>query len=298
MRSSFLAICLLLSGCGATAAQASASRVTTPVVGNDTRVAALVSTTESQARRIQELEARLAMLESDTRTLRSRVENAEQMEATRAVRIGGSRRHESDDSVAEVEAPAPRARASAASAGGPRPVLRIVGTPERAPDYASGEAAELPEGIPSHLPVVAAARPGSFSRDSVPAIPQTPLQIDPVEDYRAALGLVNAQRFDEAHVALTHFVDSYPSHPYADNALFWRAEVRYLQRNYGEALVEYEAVLRRFPEGNKAPDALYKIGMCHTRLGNAASARDAFERVKHQYPTSEAARLASQQEAS
>jgi tol-pal system protein YbgF len=138
---------------------------------------------------------------------------------------------------------------------------------------------------PPTQPAVVAARPPSRSDAAV-------------ERYRAALSHVQAQRLPEALVALTAFLDQFPAHPYADNALYWRGEVEYAMRRYEGALRDFQRLVEEHPRGNKVPDALLKMGLCHLRMGDSARARAYFRRVRNEYPESVAARLASQEDAS
>jgi tol-pal system protein YbgF len=119
-----------------------------------------------------------------------------------------------------------------------------------------------------------------------------------VERYRAALAHLEGRRLPEALTALTGFLDEFPAHPYAGNALYWRGEVRYAMRRYGEALRDFERLVRQHPRGEKAADALLKMGLCHQRMGDETRARAYFRRVRNEYPESVAARLASQEDAS
>ena len=119
-----------------------------------------------------------------------------------------------------------------------------------------------------------------------------------VGDSRRGLRLVRERRFDEALAALTAFLDVYPDHPYADNALFWRGEVYYLRREYGRALKEYQAIEKQHPWGNKLPDALYRIGQIHLKRGDRARAQAYFDKVREQFPDTAAARLALREDAS
>jgi tol-pal system protein YbgF len=119
-----------------------------------------------------------------------------------------------------------------------------------------------------------------------------------VERYRLALAHVQGRRMPEALAALTGFLDQFPSHPYTDNALYWRGEVEYAMRRYGEALRDFRRLVREHPRGNKVPDALLKMGLCHLRMGDTERARAYFRRVRNEFPESVAARLASQEDAS
>jgi tol-pal system protein YbgF len=119
-----------------------------------------------------------------------------------------------------------------------------------------------------------------------------------VEGYRRGLGLIQVQKFDDALSALDAFASEHPSHPYADNALFWCGEIHYLRGRYDQALRYFERIEKLHPWGNKAPDALYRMGQIHLRRGNTAGAQTYFEKVREQFPDTAAARLAQREDAS
>ena len=52
-------------------------------------------------------------------------------------------------------------------------------------------------------------------------------------------------------------------------------------------------MLSRFAGSEKAADALLKVGLCHQRLGDGASAEHYFKLLREQFPSSDAARIAS-----
>jgi TolA-binding protein len=51
-------------------------------------------------------------------------------------------------------------------------------------------------------------------------------------------------------------------------------------------------VVERYGGGNKAPDALLKIGLCYGRLGDLANARDVLEQLIAAYPSAHASGIA------
>ncbi len=217
-------------------------------------------------------------------------------------------------------------------AAGPRPVLRLYGT---APAPASTRPAGATSGVaalpgpaaPSwvgpppagavRLPVLAAdpAHPAA----GVPAIPAVPVRVREEEDrslpaqraasaprdtadaaaaqYRAALRHLTERRLPEATVGLDRFVDDHPTHPYADNAMYWRAEIDYTRHDYAAALSRFSSLIERFPRGNKVPDALLRIGLCYERMGQRSRARRVFSRLRQQSPNTVAARMASREDA-
>ena len=53
-------------------------------------------------------------------------------------------------------------------------------------------------------------------------------------------------------------------------------------------------VVTSYPLGNKAPDALLKLGYCLLAVGEQARGRELLAQVPGTYPRTEAARLASE----
>lgn len=108
--------------------------------------------------------------------------------------------------------------------------------------------------------------------------------------YEAALAQVQGKQYDKGIAGLTSFLARWPDHPYAENALYWRGEGYYAQGEYLRAAEQFESVLARYGAGSKTPDALLKLGLCHDRLGAPARAREYWDRLKSEFPKSDAAR--------
>ena len=287
-------------------------------------------------RRIRELESRLALADAEVRDLRDEAEEREVESHERAVvRIGdtderSARAREVEEPVEEeapVEDDGPR---PVLRLYGPpeMPPLAYAPPPVMDPGVARAmPAAVIPQYVPAPptvaglgpLPVV--APPGM--RSMVPPIPDRPLTVLPappapmlgaapslgagagthrtaedpsVREYQAALAHVAARRFDEALAGLTSFLHAHPQHPYADNAMYWRGEVLYMRRDYAAAERELAEMVRRFPHGNKVPDALLRLGFCRQRQGDLDGARTYFRRVRAEHPGTVAARLASRED--
>lgn len=114
------------------------------------------------------------------------------------------------------------------------------------------------------------------------------LDPDAKKSYERALELVNAKRYDSALEALAAFLVRWPDHPYAENALYWRGEVYFARGEYHRAAEQFEGVLARYGAGNKAADALLKLGMCHQRLGSNERANEYWGRLRREHPRSDA----------
>jgi TolA-binding protein len=83
-----------------------------------------------------------------------------------------------------------------------------------------------------------------------------------VKDYDRAMDLYRDGRYSEAEQAFSAIVSAHPEHDYADNALYWQGEAAYDQAHYADALAAFTKVVEKYGGGNKAPDALLKIGLC------------------------------------
>ncbi len=106
--------------------------------------------------------------------------------------------------------------------------------------------------------------------------------------YDAALAKVNKKDYAGALDAFTAFLVHWPDHPRADNAMYWRGECYYAQGDFARAADELSGVLARFPDGNKAPDALLKLGMSEQKLGRNNDAQEAFGRLQREFPHADA----------
>ena len=75
-------------------------------------------------------------------------------------------------------------------------------------------------------------------------------------------------------------------------ALYWKGEAAYDQHHYSDALAAFTEVVERYGGGNKAPDALLKIGLCYQNLGDVENARDVMTQLIGAYPAARASDIA------
>jgi len=115
---------------------------------------------------------------------------------------------------------------------------------------------------------------------------------DPLKLYKQAYEELRAGRHDVAARGFREFVRHFPRHDYADNAQYWLGECFYDRKMYGEAAGEFKKVVTDYPLGNKAPDALLKLGYTLLAMGDAQKGRELLGQVPETYPRTEAARLA------
>ena len=129
-----------------------------------------------------------------------------------------------------------------------------------------------------------------------PTVPEA-LPSKEVQAYREALAAGRAGETDVCIDRFRSFLQTYASSRYADDAAYWMADCHFQKKDYRTAVLRFDDVVRKYPEGNKAPDALYRQGESLLKLGPGfnEAARRAFERVVKEYPNSARAPEASRQ---
>jgi tol-pal system protein YbgF len=158
-----------------------------------------------------------------------------------------------------------------------RPVLRLHGE--------SGELTVTRE-APAPPPTVRVIREGS---------PRPPKAEPPeaVALYRKSFEALRTGKHEEAAKGFTEFLRDYPGHELADNSQYWLGECFYDRKDYGQAVREFRRVIERYPNGNKVPDALLKVGFSYLALGSHEAGRQTLSQLQRSYPRHEAAGLAA-----
>ena len=86
--------------------------------------------------------------------------------------------------------------------------------------------------------------------------------------------------------AIARFKDFQKKHPKSNlavNAQYWIGESHYALREFDQAIVEFDAVRSRYPEGEKVPAALLKQAYAFSELGENTNARLLLQEVVEKY---------------
>jgi tol-pal system protein YbgF len=143
-------------------------------------------------------------------------------------------------------------------------------------------AAPAPVPAPSAAPAPAAS----------PA-PESPREWkSPEEMYEVAVGQVKGGNPKKGRETLTDFAAKYPDHKLVPNALYWKGEAFYAEKDFENAILTFQDVVDRYPQGEKAPDAMYKQGLSFLSLKDDKNARILLDLVPKKYPKSKAAEMA------
>jgi tol-pal system protein YbgF len=112
--------------------------------------------------------------------------------------------------------------------------------------------------------------------------------------YNASKDSFDQGRFEEGIEGFKEFLDRYPKSELADNAQYWVGECYMALKNYDRAIAAYEDVKKKYPEGNKVPDAMLKQAMAFLEKGDEISTRILLKRIVSAFPESDQARVAEQ----
>lgn len=112
--------------------------------------------------------------------------------------------------------------------------------------------------------------------------------------YDRSLESLEQHRFGEAEDGFARFLAANPDSDLADNAQFWLGEGALRRGDVAFALARFRAVVEHYPEGNKVPDALLKIGFCLASLGEPESAATVYGELLLRFPETAAAETARQ----
>jgi len=114
----------------------------------------------------------------------------------------------------------------------------------------------------------------------------------PEEMYEVAVGQVKGGNPKKGRETLSDFAAKYPDHKLVPNALYWKGEAFYAEKDFENAILTFQDVVDRYPQGEKAPDAMYKQGLAFLSLKDTKNARILLELVPKKYPKSKAAEMA------
>jgi len=126
--------------------------------------------------------------------------------------------------------------------------------------------------------------------DSPPEKPVDDLQ--PKALYDAAYLDLSRGNYDLALKGFNEYLKLFSRSQYADNAQYWVGEIYYARKEFERAFNEFNRVATDYPQGDKVPAALLKMGYCLINLNDKSGAREYMNRVIEAYPNSAEAGLA------
>lgn len=107
--------------------------------------------------------------------------------------------------------------------------------------------------------------------------------------YKKGRNLMLEERFEKASHVFTEFLKSYPGHRLADNAMYWLGECHYSMGEFNVAADTFLALVERYPDGMKVPDALLKAGYSFLAVDDVNRGHHYLKQVVKKFPFTKAA---------
>ena len=110
--------------------------------------------------------------------------------------------------------------------------------------------------------------------------------------YSNGLRDITSGKYDLARQEFQDYLKYYGDTDLASNAQFYLGEIAYSQKNYDQAVTEYDRVLKNFPKSFKLAPAHLKKGMAMIELGQKTSGVKELRDVVKRFPGTEEERRA------
>ncbi|BBN81983.1 tol-pal system protein YbgF [Pseudoalteromonas sp. A25] len=115
------------------------------------------------------------------------------------------------------------------------------------------------------------------------------------EAYDRAVALImQDKRYDAAIPEFQSFLTTFPNSVYIPNAHYWLGQLLSIKNDDANALVHFKKVVEQFPESNKRPDAMLKLGALYEKQQQLDLAKQMLNTLISEYPSTTAAKLATE----
>jgi tol-pal system protein YbgF len=115
--------------------------------------------------------------------------------------------------------------------------------------------------------------------------------------YDEAYTFFHQGKYAQAEARFEEFLAESPASELSDNAQFWIGAARFERGDFPGALTAFRRTVERYPNANKVPDALYKMGQTFERLGENGQALAVYDELARRFPDTAAATLAAERRA-
>jgi tetratricopeptide (TPR) repeat protein len=112
--------------------------------------------------------------------------------------------------------------------------------------------------------------------------------------YEDALAVFRKGEFVAASAAFNDLLSRYPQSGYGVASLFWLGNAQYANREYKDAIKNFNLLLTKAPSHPRAPESMLSVANCYTDLKDLKAARKALGDLVKTYPQTEAAIAATE----
>lgn len=106
-------------------------------------------------------------------------------------------------------------------------------------------------------------------------------------EYDKALSAYRNKNYDESILLFQNLALSNPPNKLKDNIAFWIGTNYVALEMYDDAILQFETVLNKYPQGNKVHDSRYMLGLTYSKKGETSHAIEVLEGALKKNPPSE-----------
>ncbi|RII28514.1 MAG: tol-pal system protein YbgF [Geobacter sp.] len=110
--------------------------------------------------------------------------------------------------------------------------------------------------------------------------------------YQKGLSIYKGGDPQKARELFNQFLQKFPKHDLAANVHYWLGETYYSEKNYDQAILEFQEVIKNFPGKDKVPAAMLKQAMAFKELGDVKSARYVYKKIIDDFPLADEVKTA------
>src|SRR5271157_132858 len=130
--------------------------------------------------------------------------------------------------------------------------------------------------------------------DAAAAVPDTPT-ISAQDLYANANRDPGSKKYDLALQEYQQYLKWYGNTDLAANAQFYIGDIHYRQKNFDQAVQDFDVVIEKYSENNKTPDAIYSKGLALKSLSRLTESHSEFLELIKLYPRNDLAAQACDQ---
>jgi tol-pal system protein YbgF len=110
--------------------------------------------------------------------------------------------------------------------------------------------------------------------------------------YMKGLETFKAGDMPAARDIFTKFLEQYPKHDLVANSHYWIGETFYSEKNYEQAILAFQEVIKNYPQKDKVPAAMLKQSLAFKNIKDTKSAKFVLKKLVEGFPKSEEAKRA------
>ena len=107
---------------------------------------------------------------------------------------------------------------------------------------------------------------------------------NPKEIYQRAYNILSKGNYEAAEAAFTTFIKDYPDHNLTSNAYYWLGQTFFVRKDHQKAAATFAEGYIKIPNGSKAADQLFKLGVSLNSLNKTTDACATFKKLDKEFP--------------